>query len=84
MANRHSVTVTAGSDYGTVHDLGWRHGWVNLAEHAGQTVEVRLAVVQGRAYASYPTGAFVDEVSLGSAAGGSFNVHLPHIRVNGE
>ncbi len=74
----------AGSDYGVVRDLGWRHGWADLGDYAGQTVQVRLVVLQGQAYASYPTGAFVDEVSLGSAAGGRFTIHLPHISVGSE
>jgi hypothetical protein len=74
----------AGPDYGVVRDLGWRHGWVDLSAYAGQTVSLRLLVRQGQAYASYPTGAFVDEVSVGSAAGGAFRVNLPRIVANGE
>jgi len=72
----------AGPDFGSVRDLGWRHGWVDLGPYAGQQVEVRLAVVQGMAYASYPTGAYVDEVSVGSAAGGRIRAILPLILMN--
>ena len=73
-----------GPDFGVVRDLGWRHGWADLSGYAGRTVEIRLLVRQGQAYASYPTGAFVDEVSVGSAAGGVFVAYLPRIVAGGE
>lgn len=69
----------AGSDVGTQRDLGWRHAWLDLSAHAGQTVTVELALVQAGAYAGYPTGAYLDEVSIGPAAGGPHEVHLPLI-----
>jgi hypothetical protein len=69
----------SGSDFGTVRDLGWKHAWFSLSAYVGQRVALRLAVVQGQAYASYPTGAYIDEVSIGSASGGAFASRLPVI-----
>lgn len=68
-----------GPEFGTVRDLGWRHAWVDLSAYAGQSIYVEIAVVQGQAYASYPTGAFVDEVVAGSRAAGPQRSWLPVI-----
>lgn len=67
------------SDYGTVRDLGWRHAWLDLRAYAGQQVRIRFGVVQGQAYADYPTEALLDEVSIGSASGGPFRAMFPTI-----
>jgi hypothetical protein len=69
----------AGPDYGAVRDLGWRQGWLDLTSYAGQSIVVELSVMQGLAYASYPTGAYIDEVSVGSSAGGVNRSWLPII-----
>jgi len=71
-----------GPDYGSMHDLGWRHGWADLSDYRGQTIVIRLVVTQGQAYASYPTGAFIDEVSVGSSPGGANRISFPVIVAN--
>lgn len=68
-----------GADFGTARDLGWRHGWLDLSGYAGQSVTVSLGVVQGQAYAAYPTQALLDEVSIGSSSGGVYRSRLPVI-----
>jgi thermitase len=68
-----------GTDWGTLHDLGWRFAWVDLSAYRGETVTVRIAVSQSITYGGYPTGAAVDEVSMSSSPGGPLQSFLPTV-----
>jgi hypothetical protein len=62
--------------YGTLHDLGWREGSIELSFYAGRTIRVCLANIT-RVDKAYNTWTFVDDVRIANL---EHRIALPLVR----